>query len=185
MQADGGRTDTKRHTNEFTADELLEGDRIDPKLVAPLGHDIEDDPTRTYQRANGHPGYQLRTIIETTGGHNDVQSAILFDPDTETFVRVSGHTSSAAWSQKERDWKVRGLGTSVALDSLLELEYGPDDANRYDDEEYVAEWLDILFGNAAYGDDITDEVEQFKGTTVTVRDYDGRRAEATITLEDE
>lgn len=176
-QTDDGRTETKRFSDDVDASELIEGDRIDKRLVArtmgQLGQPI------TSQR--DAPETQLVAITQLDR-MNDVHSAILADPETGTILRAGRHDSNQAWSQKEADWKVREIGTGIAVEEVHELELTSNDDPTEDDAEYIEGWAEIVLGDAAKGhDDYSDECE-LDGRTLRLRDVDGRRALATISL---
>lgn len=178
---DGGRTDTKRFGSEgFDATDLIEGDRIDPSLVAStmdglgVGSHINPDA----------PEAQLAEATATD--HNEVvHSAILVDGETGVLVRASRHDSSAAWTQKEADWKVREIGTVVTVTETNVLQDGGEFST--DDPEQGAKlWANTVLGDVANGHDGYSDELTLKGRTLTLADpYDGVRVEAEINLESE
>lgn len=182
---DDGRTESKRFDTEVSAVDLIEGDRIEPKLVArhpeQLGAPIQRAPPEADEE---NPSTQLVavTAIDTM---DDVHSAILFDPDAEMFLRAGRHDSQQAWSQKEPDWKVRDIGTEVAVEEVHELER-PEEEQDQAAEEYVQEWVEILFDDIRYsgGDSDMRDERELDGSTLKLNDYDGRKTLATISLED-
>jgi len=182
-----GRTDTKRFDGEFDASDLIEGDRIAPELVAraigqygerikahPPEADEEDKPATTQLVA--------ATAISTM---DDTHSALLVDPDTGTIVRAGCHDSSSAWSQKEADWTVYEVGTSVVVDDVLDLEISSNDEPVDDEHEWVQGWVDILFDDLRNGHFDYDDERSLGGSTLKLRDYDSREARASISLEDQ
>lgn len=185
MNADGGRTDNKRFTDAFNGEELIEGDRISKELVArnigqygeriaahPPEADDEDKPAKTQ--------LVTATAISTM---DDVHSALLVDPDTGIIVRAGRHDSNSAWSQKEADWTVYEVGTHVSVDEVKELTV-PDNAEPVDDDhEWVQGWVDILFDDLRNGHFDYDDERSLGGSTLKLRDYDGRMARASISLE--
>jgi hypothetical protein len=172
-QADGGAA---RITDTLSLAEIEVGDRIDPKLV-PRSPEIEaGDRIRraTSGDPDGEQTYDVRLIAEADRFNNDVVDALVYDPDAGLFARLSGHTNSAAWSQREADWKVRDVGDDAALLDCWDVAVHdlPDGETEH---EFVAEWLDILVNGRAHGEFLS-EVEQFNGDTMTLRDADGRCA---------
>ena len=180
---DDAQRGTTRFDEDVSGDELIEGDRIATGLVAhhvdQLGDSIGYDPHGDL------PGAQL-VRVTATRSLDDVHSAILLDPETETFIRASHHDSQQAWTQKEADWTVRGVGTTVAVDEVHDLKR-PDSETDETEQQYVQTWAEILFDDVRYtgGDrDCKDEME-LDGSTLKLRDYDGRTAVATISLVDD
>jgi hypothetical protein len=178
---DDAQREAARFDGDVSGDELIKGDRIATKLVArhadQLGNPIEYVPEADLSDA------QVVTVT-ALNCYDDVHSAILLDPETETFVRATRHDSQQAWSQKEADWTVREVGTTVAVDEVHDLER-PDDETDEPEHKYVQTWAEILFDDARYhgGDrDTADEME-LDGKTLKLRDVDGREALATISLE--
>jgi len=182
---DDGRAETKRFDTEVIADDLIEGDRIEPKLVAQhpdqLGAPLRRTPPEADEK---NPAAQLVTVT-ALNTMDDVHSAILFDPETEMFLRAGRHDSQQAWNQKEADWKVRDIGTKVVVEEVHELER-PEEEQDQDAEEYAQEWVEMLFDGIRYtgGDpDMRDERE-LDGSTLKLNDCDGRKVLATLSLED-
>jgi hypothetical protein len=178
---DDAQRETTRFDEDVSGDGLIEGDRIATELVArhadQLGSPIQYDPHGDL------PDAQL-VMVTAIRSLDDVHSAILLDPEAETFVRATRHDSQQAWSQKEADWTVRGAGTTVAVDEVHDLER-PDDEADEPEQQYVQTWAEILFDDVRYTDgdrDTHDEME-LDGTTLKLRDHDGRKALATISLE--
>ena len=173
-QADGGAA---RITDTLSLAEIEVGDRIDPTLV-PRSTEIEvgeriQNVTPAGELDGGRT-YDVRLIAEADRFNNDVIDALVYDPDAGLFARLSGHTNSAAWSQKEADWKVRDVGDDAALLDCWDVAVH-DRPDGETEPEYVAEWLEILVNGRAHGEFLS-EVEQFNGDTMTLRDADGRRA---------
>lgn len=178
---DDAQRETTRFDEDVSGDELIEGDRIATELVAhhvdQLGSSIQYDPDGNL------PNAQL-VRVTATRSLNDVHSAILFDPETETFVRASRHDSQQAWSQREADWTVREVGTTVAVEEVHDLER-PDSETDESEQQYVQTWAEILFDDVRFtgGDRDTRDEMELDGATLKLRDYDGRKALATISLE--
>jgi hypothetical protein len=178
---DDAQRETERFDENVSGDELIEGDRIATELVAhhvdQLGSAIQYDPHGDL------PDAQLIRVTATRS-LDDVHSAILLDPETETLVRASRHDSQQAWSQKEADWTVRGVGTTVAVEEVHDLER-PDNETDETEQQYVQTWAEILFDDVRVtgGDRDTHDEMELDGTTLKLRDHDGRKALATISLE--
>lgn len=178
------RTDTDRFDDEVSADDLIEGDRIDKRLVARHPDQLGSPIRRSMPNEDDEPDTQL-VVVTALNRMDDVHSALLFDPETELFIRASRHDSQQAWNQKEADWKVRDIGTKVIVEEVHELER-PEEEKDQAAEEYAQEWVEILFDEIRYtgGDpDMRDERE-LDGRTLKLNDYDGRKVLATISLED-
>jgi len=185
MSADGGRTETKRFDDEqFDATDLIEGDRIDPALVATVPEQLGEHIKPVHPEQDTPPVTQL-AAASAINTMDDVHSAILVDGETGTMVRASRHDSSSAMSQKEADWKVRDVGTKVVVEDVHELTLGDNDDPTEDDVEYIEGWADIVLGDMAAGHfDYADDVKM-NGRTLTLSDFDGRKGMASISLEDE
>lgn len=180
---DDSRTETKRFEGDVSAADLIEGDRIDKRLVArhpdQLGAPIRSAPPEADEE---NPDAQF-VVVTGINRMNDVHSALLFDPDTETFLRASRHDSQQAWTQAEDDWKVRETGTKVVVDEVHDLER-PEQEQDEDAHEYVQGWVEILFDEIRYsgGDPDLQDERELDGTTLKLNDHDGRKTLATITL---
>ena len=181
---DGGRTESKRFADDVSLADAIEGDRIDTQLVARhhdhLGAPIQPaHPQADYE----NPDTQLVRVTDIDG-MDDVHSAILFDPDTETFARASRHDSQQAWTQKEADWKVRDVGSEVVVDEVHELERPKE---KWDEpaSEYAEEWVEIIFDDIRYtgGDPEFRDERRLDGTALELRDGEGRKLLASISLE--
>jgi hypothetical protein len=178
---DDGQREPTRFDENVSADELIEGDRNDKQLVA---HHVDQLGSAIQYNPHGDlPDAQL-VRVTATRSLDDVHSAILLDPETETFVRASRHDSQQAWSQKEADWTVRGVGTTVAVDEVYDLER-PDDETDETEQQFVQHWAEILFDDVRFtgGDRDTHDQMELDGSTLKLRDHDGRKALATISLE--
>lgn len=176
---DDGRTDTKRFDSEgFDATDLIVGDRIDPSLVAST---MDGLGVRSYIKPDA-PVTQLAEAT-VTDGMDAVHSAILVDGETGVLVRASRHDSNAALNQKEADWKVREIGTTVTVTETNVLQDG--DEFSTDDVEQGAEmWANTVLGDVANGHDGYSDELTLKGRTLTLADpYGGVRVEAAINLE--
>ncbi len=187
-RTDSASDTTTRFENDVDLAAATEGDRIAPELI-PRSPAIDVGESVSRHTQTREPGetddrtYSVRLVVSRSDSYDDVQDALVYDPESELFARLSGHTSSGAWNQKERDWKVRDIGADVELVDAWDIQIP--DLDDYDEtpEEFVAEWMDILFDNAAFGDDIGGEIEDFSGKTL--RDFDNRRADVEYTLVDE
>ncbi len=171
------RTDTKCFENTVTGDELIEGDRISKRLVAQslgqLGQPWQPDGPET----------QLVTVTDINS-MDDTHTALIADPESGALFRAGRHDRQQAVSQKEADWKVRDIGTTIVVETVHELELASSDDPVDDEAEYIEEWAQLLFDDARNGyDDYSDE-RKLNGRTLTLRDVDGRKAMATISLED-
>jgi hypothetical protein len=176
---DGAQREPTRFDEDVNGDEVIEGDRIDKQLVATAADQLG---SALYPHGDC-PDAQL-VKVTATRSLDDVHSAILLDPETETFVRASRHDSQQAWSQKEADWTVREVGTTVSVEEVHDLER-PDDETDETEQQYVQTWVEILVDDARYhgGDRDTHDEMELGGTTLKLRDHDGRKALATISLE--
>ena len=172
--ADGGAA---RITENLSLTEVEVGDRIDPAII-PRTVNIAPGERIQNITSPGEPDeertYDVRLLAESDRFHNDVVDALVYDLESGLFARLSGHTKSAAWSQKEADWKVRGVGDSFELLDCWDVDVHdlPEDETE---AEYVAEWLEILVDGWAHGEYLS-EIEYFNGDTMTLRDREGRRA---------
>jgi hypothetical protein len=176
---DDAQREPTRFDEDVNGDDLIEGDRIDKQLVA---HHV-DQLGSAIDSHGDCPDAQL-VRVTATRSLDDVHSAILLDPETETFIRASRHDSQQAWTQKEADWKVRGLGTTVAVDEVHQLERRDDETDETE-QQFVQHWAEILFDDVRFtgGDRDTHDQMELDGTTLKLRDADGRKALATISLE--
>lgn len=180
--SDEGRTENKRFTDSVDAEKLIVGDRIAPQLVASTPGQLGEIIKPSHPEGDNPPKTQLVRITQTKG-LDDTHSAILADPETGVMVRASCHDSSSAWSQKERDWKVHDIGTDVSVTEVHDVEYAENDETG-DDNEYVQGWAEIVLVDKANGHfDYSDEIS-LGGSTLKLRDVDGRKATATISLEE-
>lgn len=187
MTADGGRTETKRFSGDeqFDAADLIEGDRIDPMLVARTPGQL-GDPIQPAQPEADEPNPTTKLVTATAINRmNDVHTAILVDGETGTMVRAGRHDSNSAWTQKEADWKVRDVGTKIVVEDVHELTLADSDDPVEDEAEYIEGWADIVLGDMAAGHfDYADETSM-NGRSLTLSDFDGRKAVASVSLEDE
>lgn len=179
-----GRTDTKRFSDDVSGDDLIEGDRIDKRLVARHPSQLGSPLRRTMPDEADDPATQL-VVVTQMDSMADVHSALLYDSDAELFIRASRHDSQQAWSQKEADWTVRDIGQTVTVETLHELKR-PDNEHDEDEREYVQHWVEALFDDVRYNDGDTDfsDERELDGNTLKLRDVDGREALATISLEE-
>lgn len=189
--ADGGNgRKTKRYDDEFTLADAIEGDRIAPELIPrspdiDVGERVERHKARPKDPEN--PDDREFTVRLIAHGYRDqyqdVQSALIYDPKAELFARVTGHSSSGAWTQKERDYKVREIGREVVVKDAWDIDIP--DIEDFDEtpEEFVDVWVEMVFDNAAYGDDVSHELVKFDDKKFSLRDADGRSARVHYSLE--
>jgi len=174
------RTDSKRFDADdapFDASDLIEGDRIDPSLVARtmdgLGENMSARPDA--------PATQLAEAT-ITNNMDDVHTAVLVDGETGVMVRASRHDSQSAWSQKEADWKVHDIGTKVRVTGA---EWDDLDADANPDDEATA-WAEVVLEDRANGfDDYADEVRVESRSITLENPYEAERAHGTIELANE
>jgi hypothetical protein len=173
-EADGG---TQRITDNLSLTEVEVGDRIDPAIV-PRSTNIDAGERIQNVTPAGEPDedrtYAVRLVAETDRTNNDVLDALVYEPATGLFARLSAHTQQAAWNQKEADWKVRDVGSAFGLVDCWDVDVHdlPEDETE---TEYVGEWLEILGDGWAHGEYLS-EIEHFCGDTMTLRDHDNRTA---------
>lgn len=183
LQTDGGRTETNRFADDVSGDELIVGDRIDTRLVARTFGQLGEQLYPSHPNEEPEPTTQLVQITRTND-MDDTHHALLADIETGTIIRAGRHDSQSAWSQKEADWEVYEIGTSVAVDEDVDLTVAEQDDDPEDEQKYVQHWVDIVIEDTANGyDDYSDERELVSGSTLKLRDVDGREAYASITLE--
>jgi hypothetical protein len=193
-QNESAADSTQRFEDDLDLSAATDGDRIDPALIprSPkisvgenvahhLAHanDPEDEDNRTFSVRLVAHGYRDQ--------YQDVQSALVYDPEADLFARISGHTNSGAMNQKERDYKVRDVGRDVDVVDQSDVEVPDLDEFDQTEEEFVAEWNEMLFDNIRYGDEPGDELQEFDGKQFRLRDYDGRsaRVQYELVTEDE
>lgn len=182
-QNESAADSTQRFEDDLDLTAVSEGDRIDPALIPRSPKiDVGEKVARHLAKHNPPENEDDRTFSVRLVAHGyrdqyqDVQSALVYDPDSDLFARISGHTNSGAWNQKERDYKVRDVGRDVEIVDQCDVEIPDLDEFGETEEEFVAEWADILFDNIRYGDEPGEEIDQFDGEKFQLRDYDGRRA---------
>ena len=178
------RTETKRFDADATlnATALIKDDRIDPSLVANTMDGLGE-------RRSADPDANVTQLAEATvtNGMDDVHSAILVDGETGVMVVASRHDSQNAWSQKEADWKVRAVGTHVAVS---DAEVAQDGNDEWDDADVVDEaesWANVVLQDRARGaTDYQDELTVEGHSSLTLREpYGPTKVHATIELEDD
>ena len=170
--------------DEVALDDVAIGDRLARPLVPPAhGIPADDQRSKHYQVDTDEP-FVGRVVARNSSQH-DIRHCLIVDDETGRFARLSAHSKSQAWSQKEEDWKVRDLGSEPQLVDTWEVEI--DDLRGETPEDFVGAWLEILFDNARHGEGVGDEIRNFEGDTFTLADYDGRRAnvEYELTEDDE
>jgi hypothetical protein len=178
------RTETERFDGAVSAADLIEGDRLDKRLVARHPSQLGEPIQPTMPEKDDHPDTQF-VLVTALDRMADVHSALLYDPETELFIRAGRHGSQQAWTQAEADWTVRDVGSKPIVEEVHDLER-PENEQDQDAHEYVQEWVEILFDDIRYTDGDTDmqDERELDGTTLKLNDYDGRKTLATITLED-
>jgi len=152
------RTEPKRFDADadaaFDATALIEGDRVDPALVAATTNAL--GPTRS--AARDAPPTQLAEAT-ITHGRDDVHSAILVDGESGRFVAASRHDKNAAWTQKEADWKVRAVGDRVAVTDATIEEDGNDEWLADRAAEDAEHWANVVLQEVARGaEEFVDEL---------------------------
>lgn len=177
------RTDTKRFADAVDTADLIEGDRIDKRLVARHPDQLGKPIRKTMPDEVDWPNTQL-VVVTPIDRMDDVHSALLFDPETELFVRASRHGSNSAWTQAEADWTVRDVGQEIVVDEVHDLER-PEDEQDQDADDYAQEWVEILFDDVRYSGGDTDmhDERELDGSTLALEDYDGRKLLASISIE--
>ena len=124
-------------------------------------------------------------MITAIDSMDDTHTALLADTETGTIIRASRHDSQSAWSQKEEDWKVREVGSTISVDEVHELKLPEGDDMPDDEMEWVQEWADIVLVDLANGYNDYNDYRSLSGrSTLKLRDGDGREALATISLEE-
>jgi len=174
---------TERYTDDVTATELHEGDQISHKLVAPNAKMLGDPIRSLPESEEDIPDTRLVKVTQTNRMDN-THTAILYDPDAELFVRAGHIDKSEAWTQAEADWTVKEVGKDVTVEEVDELER-PEDEQDTSDMKYAQTWVEILFDEIRYegGDrELHDELA-LSGTSLSMQDYDGRKAVAEINVE--
>ena len=175
--------ETKRIDDNLSLDDVNEGDRIDPALIPRSPKiDVGGKVARHLAKHNPPENEDDRTFSVRLIAHGyrdqyqDVQSALIYDPDADLFARISGHSSSGAMNQAERDYKVRDVGRDVEVVDQWDVEIPDLEEFGESEAEFVAEWAEILFDNIRHGETAGDELDRFEGKKFTLQDYDGRRA---------
>jgi hypothetical protein len=167
---------TTRHTDSVDASELIEGDRINPKLVARNRAQLGSPIRRSRADEDGDPPTQLVTITEIDT-MEDVHRAILTDADTDVWVVAVRHDSQSAWSQREADWTVKQVGDSVTVTDgeVEELADGDDPVD--DETEWMATWTEVVLCEP----DVADRRELVSNDTLRLHDdHEGRKGYATV-----
>ena len=186
VNTDDGRTETKRHDDQIEG-ELIEGDRIDKRLVARTLGQLGERINPSLPGQDDEPETELVALTQIDS-MDDTHTAVLYRPETGRFVRASRHDSQSAWTQQEVDWTVRDAGSEIETSDHA-LESSPDDVE--DEARYVGEWAEICLGELAYDADndrsasIRDELKLSSGAKLHLRDYDGREAFCAVNFRDE
>lgn len=176
--ADDGEStrETKRFSEDVSGADLIEGDRIDPALIARTPEALGS----TMSAREDAPETQLANIAYFDS-YNDSHTGLLVDPETETIVRATRLSTSQAWSQKEADWTVREVGTEVHVKEVDSIER-VDGETQIHPREAAQTWVDVLIGDMTAGYfDYPDEIE-IDGSTLKLRDVDGREVVAEIEI---
>ena len=182
VPTDGGRTEPKRFTESIDADELIEGDRVAVELiprnyVVDVGDNVSGYSTKLDPTGDDDRTFDVRLVAH---GYRDqyqnVQSALVYDPEAELFIRLTGHSNSGAMSRKERAWTVREIGKEVIVEDVWDIEIPDIDDFDETPEEFVKVWTSVVFDMAMHGDDITNELVKYDDKKFTLRDADGRSA---------
>jgi hypothetical protein len=145
QNADDGRTETKRFVDDVSGEELIPGDHIDTRLVARTFGQLGTRIKPSHPNEEPEPKTQL-VVITQFDRYDDVHRALLADPETGTIIRASRLDSQSAWSQKEADWTVYELGTSVTVDDNVDLAVTEQDDDPDDEKKYVQHWVDMTAG---------------------------------------
>lgn len=113
---------TQRFEDDLDLAAVNEGDRIDPALIPRSPKiDVGENVAQHIPQPNPPENEDDRTFSVRLIAHGyrdqyqDVQSALVYDPEADLFARISGHTNSGAWNQKERDYKVLDVGRDVEI----------------------------------------------------------------------
>jgi len=173
------RTETTRHADSVGGSELIEGDRINPKLVARHRAQLGSPIRRSRADEDGDPATQLLTITEIDTSDN-VHRAILTDSGVNVWVVAVRHDSQSAWSQREADWTVKQAGDSVTVTDG-EIDRLADDDDPVDDEtEWMTAWMEVVLNEP----EVTDRRKLTSNDTLRLHDdYEGRRGYATISFD--
>jgi hypothetical protein len=183
-QNDDGRTENKRFQNTVSGDELVVGDRIDTRLVARTFGELGNQKQPTYPEDDSEQPQTQLVVITQFDRYDDVHRALLADVDTGTIIRAGRHSSQSAWTQKEADWTVYDIGTTMRIDSVSELEVPLGYDKVTDEMKYVQHWVDVVIEDRANGyDDYNDVVSIPSSNNIKLRDIDGRKAYASYSLE--
>jgi len=150
------RTETNRFTDDDTIEvsDLIEGDRVDPALVA---GSIEILGETDLARPDAPPT-QL-AVATATRGLDDVHTAILVDGESGHMAVASRHDSQSAWTQREADWKIRSVGTRI---DVTDAEIDSDPNDEWDEEsadDGAEAWANTVLQDRACGyTDYEDEI---------------------------
>ena len=181
--ADDGRTDIKRFSGEEAdVGDLVEGDRIDPPLVASTMDGLGE-------RRSADPDAGVTQLAEATitNRMDDVHRAVLVDGETGVMAIASRHDPQSAWSQKEADWKVHAIGDRVAIS---DAEVAQDEDGEWDDVDDVASeveaWANVVLQDRAVGaTDYADELTLEGSSSLVLNNPWGAKVYATIELEND
>lgn len=183
---DGGtERGTKRFSEDLSLADVQVGDRIDPQLVPRSPHIEVGEPVAKHLASRPDEDddrtFSIRLIVSGyRDSYQNVQAALVYDPEADLFARLTGHTSGGAMSQKERDWKVRDVGREMVVVDQWDVEIP--DLGDESEAEYVAEWVEIMADGWRHGDDYED-LERYDDKAFRLRDYDGRTAKVQYELE--
>jgi len=148
---------------DFDAADLEVGDRIDPVLVSSTLDGVDAEIyTGPGVAQSDAPRTQL-ACLTATNGMDDVHVAILSDGESGVMVRASRHDPQSAWTQKEADWKVRGVGTEIDT-SNVEVVSDPDGAwDEYATDMAAQDWAEIVVRDTANGGERSDDEVELRG----------------------
>jgi len=181
-QTESASDTTQRFDTDLDLAAVSEGDRVDPALVprSPeigVGESVAQHISKHSSPENEDDRtFSVRLVASNSTMLNDTKAALVYDPESDLFARLSGHTKQDAISLEEYDWKVRDIGRDLEIIDQWDVDIPDLDEFGETEAEFVTEWADILFGNIRHGDDAGEEIDQFDGETLQLRDADGRRA---------
>lgn len=174
---------TRRYDPDDAVDfnDVSVGDRLAREIVPPSYNVPSDDHRSKHYQVDSDKPFVGRLVARNTLQHS-IRHCLLVD-DTGRFARLSAHSTSQAWAKNQEDWKVRDLGSDPQLTSAWDIEI--DDLGDMKPEEFVAEWVRVLFDNIRHEGDLRDVIRNFNGNTFTLADNDGRWTTVKYTLSEE
>jgi|APHM01.1.fsa_nt_gi hypothetical protein len=176
------RTETKTHTQSVSGDNLIPGDKIAARLVAPNMSLYGQRIHPAAPESDDEPKTQL-FCGTATDSYRDSNSAILVDPETKTLIRATKINTD--WAiQKPPEWTVKAVGDRVAVENGTVHDWG--DEERVNDEtSWVEGWAEVTFHELAQQNQVAADGRQLNGTSLFLKnDWLGIEATAEITLED-